>query len=90
MDSRQYPEELIAHIARLTALSAPDSARVIDEIFAYYHESVDAFVARRHREMQAEGLLNAQIFRRILDEIHLLRFPAPTLSERQVRRIIYG
>jgi hypothetical protein len=90
MDSRQYPDELIAHLTALTALSAADAERVIDEIFAYYREPVDAFVARRHLQLQAEGLQNAQIFRRIQGELSGLRFPAPALSERQIRRIIYG
>ncbi len=90
MDSRQYPDELIAHLTQLTALSASDAVRVIDEIFDYYREPIEAFVARRHLELQAEGLQNARIFRRIQDELSQLRFPAPLLSERQIRRIIYG
>lgn len=90
MDSRRYPEELISHLTRLTALSASDAVRVVDEIFDYYREPVDAFVARRHLELQAEGWQNARIFRRIQSELSQLRFPAPVLSERQIRRIIYG
>jgi hypothetical protein len=51
---------------------------------------VDEFIARRHAELQAQGESNAEIFERIAAELRGLRFKAPELSARQIRRRIYG
>jgi hypothetical protein len=64
--------------------------RVVDDVLAFLNETPEAFVCRRHFALQGEGLANAEIFARILSELERLRFKAPELSERQIRRIIYG
>jgi len=83
-------EELVSHLVRTTALSVGSVNRVVQEVVAYCSESVEALIRRRHRELQESGLANPEIFRRIAGE--LLRRPvaAPALSERQIRRVIYG
>lgn len=83
-------EDLIDHLARVTALPAPSTARLVDEVVHYFSESVEDFVRRRHRELQQSGLANAAIFERLSGELTQRRFTAPTLSERQLRRIVYG
>jgi hypothetical protein len=82
--------DLLEHLARTTALPPRAAARLVDEVLAYFSESVDAFVVRRHRELRAEELQNDAIFARIAAELGSRRFTAPPLSERQIRRLIYG
>ena len=45
---------------------------------------------RRQRALQAAGLANAAIFARLAAELSTLRFRAPELTQRQIRRMIYG
>jgi hypothetical protein len=47
-------------------------------------------VRRRHLAMQGEGLSNPEIFARLQAELAQWRFRTPELTERQIRRIIYG
>jgi hypothetical protein len=74
----------------MTALPPRAAARLIEEVLAYFSESVEEFVTRRHRELRAEDLQNDAIFARIAAELRTRRFTAPPLSERQIRRLIYG
>ena len=82
--------DLLEHLTRITALAPGAAARLVDEVLTYFSESVDAFVARRHGELRGEGLQNDAIFTRIAAELGSRRFTAPPLSERQIRRLIYG
>jgi len=82
--------DLIAHLERISPLGAPELGRLVDELLAYFSESVDEFVVRRHRELQTEELRNDAIFERLADEVRQRRFAAPSLSQRQIRRLIYG
>jgi len=81
---------LLDHLARIGGLSPSRAARLLDEINSYFSESLEEFVVRRHAELQADGLRNEAIFEQIARELELRRFAAPPLSERQIRRMIYG
>lgn len=83
-------DDLVGHLTRTTSLPAPVARRVVDEVVAYFHESAERFVRRRHRELQSAGLANSEIFVRITAELAARPVAAPELSERQVRRLIYG
>jgi polyhydroxyalkanoate synthesis regulator phasin len=82
--------ELIDHLVRTSRLSNAEAVRLVDEVLSFLSESVEDFVRRRHLALQAEGMANAAIFARIGAEIALLRFRVGPLSERQIRRIVYG
>ena len=82
--------DLIAHLASTTGLPGGTCRRMVLDVLAQYGETVEAFVHRRHSELMHEGLKNAQIYGRLIEEISARRFAAPTLTERQVRRMIYG
>jgi hypothetical protein len=82
--------DLVGYLARSTRLTPAEAHRVIDEVLAFLDETPDAFVRRRHLELQAEGLDNRAIFARLDAELGARRFRAPALSARQIRRIIYG
>lgn len=83
-------DSLLVHLERTTRLSRPEVERVVAEVLEFFSEPLEAFVARRHAELQAEDLKNAEIFARIAAEARARRFAAPALSERQVRRMVYG
>ena len=83
-------DELVAHLVRTTALSPGEAARVVSDVLGVLDETVERYVQRRHLELQREGLVNDRIFERIAAELGALRFRAPTLSLRQLRRIVYG
>jgi hypothetical protein len=83
-------EDLVDHIAASTGLSATAAARLVRDVVAYYAEPTEAFVKRRHRDLQAQGHKNRAIFARILDELSTRVVAPPELSERQLRRIVYG
>jgi hypothetical protein len=83
-------DELVTHLARTTALPESSARRVVEEVVAYCSESLEMFVRRRHRELQEEGLANPEIFRSIASALSRRPVAAPSLSERQIRRIIYG
>ena len=82
--------DLLEHLERTTRLTRAEAERVVAEVLAYFAEPMEAFVARRHAELQSEELKNAEIFARIMAELRGRRFAAPELSERQIRRMVYG
>ena len=90
MDSTDGFGALVEHLERTTRLSRAEAERVVAEVLDYFSESLEAFVTRRHAELQGEELRNPEIFARLLAEARQRRFAAPTLSERQLRRMVYG
>ena len=83
-------EELVSYLSRSTRLTPDEGRRVIQEVLAFLHETPEAFVRRRHRAMQADGLPNSEIYLRLTAELSARRFRAPAYTERQIRRMIYG
>lgn len=83
-------EDLIAHLERTLGLERAVAERVIDEVLAYFHDTVEAFVVRRHGELQGERERNEAIFEQIAAEMGRRRFAPPALTQRQLRRLVYG
>ena len=83
-------EELVAYLVRTSRLDPAQAARLVDEVLAAMDETPEAFIRRRHRALQGEGLSNEAIFARIGAELARRRFRAPAYTARQIRRIIYG
>ena len=85
------PEQmLVDHVVTSTGLTPTEAARVIDDVLAFHAESVEEFVRRRHAQLRTYGGKNDEIFARIAQELAGRVVAAPLLSERQLRRIIYG
>lgn len=63
---------------------------MVADVLGYFSETPDAFVRRRHRELQAGGLTNDRLFPQIAAELPHRRYAPPELSLRQLRRIVYG
>ena len=81
---------LVAHLVGSTGLSASEAARVVEDVVAFHAEPVEAFVRRRHGELKTYGAKNPEIFARIADELASRVVAAPPLTERQLRRLVYG
>ena len=91
MNAKPDFQPLIDHLCHSSDLNAAQASKIVAEVIAYFSESTDSYVRRRHLELkQDSGLANPQIFRRIESELAQLVFAAPQLTQRQIRRIIYG
>ncbi|KAB8171160.1 hypothetical protein FH609_000190 [Streptomyces sp. 3MP-14] len=91
MPERRTPhEDLVDHLVRSTPLGRGEAARVVLDVLAYFDETTEEFVRRRHRELRAQGLTNEGIFERVAEELPHRAVAPPTLSLRQLRRIVYG
>jgi hypothetical protein len=84
-----YPQDLVRHIAGSTGLPEATATRVVADVAAYFAETVEDFVRRRHTELQSKQLKNDEIWPLIAAEIGIRRFGARELSGRQLRRIVY-
>jgi hypothetical protein len=62
----------------------------VADVVAYYAEPTEVFVRRRHGLLKANGMRNPEIFAQIHAELSYRVVAAPDLSERQIRRIVYG
>jgi hypothetical protein len=82
--------DLVAHLVRSTPLDEGEAERVVAEVVAWFAEPVADFVRRRHRELAARGLTNDRIFAAVAAELGTRRYPAPPLTPRQLRRLVYG
>ncbi len=81
---------LVERIAASTGLSATEAARVVEDVIAFHAEPVEAYVRRRHAHLKTYGAKNDEIFARIAEELRGRVVAPPELSERQLRRIVYG
>jgi hypothetical protein len=81
---------LIARIVASTGLSPGEAARVVEDVVAFHAEPVEDYVRRRHAVLKTHGARNDQIFARIAEELAGRVVAAPGLTERQLRRIVYG
>ncbi|MFE5867803.1 hypothetical protein ACFQ6V_04005 [Streptomyces roseifaciens] len=90
LERRMNHDDLVDHLVRSTPLQRGEAARVVLDVLAYFDETTEAFVRRRHRELQSGGLRNTEIFERISAELPHRAVAPPELSLRQLRRIVYG
>jgi len=70
--------------------SEADLDRLLQDILNFTSHTVEQWIQERHQVLQKQNLTNAAIFQTIEQELPFRRFAAPALSERQIRRIIYG
>ena len=75
---------------RIKVLEPAEAARVVEDVIAFHAEPLEGYVRRRHAELKTYGLRNPEIFARLAEELAHRVVAAPELSERQLRRIIYG
>jgi hypothetical protein len=82
--------ELIERVASSTGLTPAEAARVVEDVLAWYREPVEDYVRRRHAQHHLYGKRNDEIFALIARELAGRLVAAPALSQRQLRRIVYG
>ncbi|GAA4748920.1 hypothetical protein GCM10023350_37380 [Nocardioides endophyticus] len=82
--------DLVDRIATSTGLSPAEAARVVDDVIAFHAEPVEDYVRRRHAQLKTYGAKNSEIFARIAEELADRVVAAPKLTERQLRRLVYG
>ena len=85
-----FPQDLARYLAASTGLPQPTAVRVIADVTTYFSETTEEFIRRRHGELQRQQRKNEEIWPLIEAELAQRRFAAPGLSERQLRRIVYG
>ena len=92
--------DLVAHLVRSTPLTEGEADRVLAEVFDWF-AGVDlpVVVGRRGAfgasptglgDQLRRGLHDDQVFGAIAVELPARLFPAPGLSARQLRRLVYG
>ena len=81
---------LVERVASSTGLTPAEAQRVVEDVIAFHREPVETYVRRRHAELKTFGAKNPEIFARIAGELATRVVAPPELSERQLRRIIYG
>ena len=90
-DSRPVPDPaLVAHVVATTSLTPGEATRVVEDVIAFHAQPVEEYVRSRHAHLKTYGARNPEIFARIAEELSQRVVAAPALSERQLRRIIYG
>jgi hypothetical protein len=82
--------ELIIRVSASTGLSRGEAARVVADVVGWYREPVEDYVRRRHSYLRTYGKRNNEIFGLIAAELGDRLVAAPDLTERQLRRIVYG
>ena len=82
--------DLVTHVAASTGLEPEVVRRVVEDVLAFHAEPVADFVRRRHAQLKTHGARNPEIFARIREELGRRVVAAPELSERQLRRLVYG
>lgn len=82
--------DLLDRVVDSTGLTPPEAARVIEDVIAFHAEPVADYVRRRHAHLRTFGAKNPEIFARISDELAHRVVAAPELTERQLRRLVYG
>jgi hypothetical protein len=82
--------ELKRHLIETYNISEGAFDRLHEEFLAFYDQTLEEFVCRRHQELQKAGMKNREIFWRIQIESTNQRFEVKRLSQRQIRRLVYG
>jgi hypothetical protein len=82
--------DLVARVAASTGLSPAEAARVVEDVLAWYREPVEDYVRRRHASLRTYGHRNDEIYALLVAELRERLVAPPEVTERQVRRIIYG
>jgi|SRR6516164_4205357 hypothetical protein len=85
-----FPQDLARYLAASTGLPQPTAVRVVADVATYFNETIEEFVLRRHAELRQRQRKNGEIWPLIAAELGQRRFAAPGLSERQLRRMVYG
>ncbi|MGA2976197.1 MAG: hypothetical protein ABSF77_12875 [Spirochaetia bacterium] len=82
--------DLKQHIVETYGISENNFERLHEEFLAFYNQTIEEYVGQRHLELQKAGKKNDEIYRLIRAELDARRFAVKQMSERQIRRLVYG
>ena len=85
-----YPQDLIRHVVATTGLDEATASRVVADVMAYFGQTAEEYVIKRHQDLRGRNRKNDDIWPLIADELKARRFKSGELSERQLRRMVYG
>jgi len=84
------PERLKDQLRRSYGISPSVADQLWTDLLAFLEEDPQEFVRRRHIELQDQGYKNQEIYQLLHKELTSMLFPGPKLTQRQIRRMIYG
>ena len=87
---RGVDPELVRHVSTSTGLPVEVAERVVADVVAYFSETTEEYVLRRHRELQARDRRNPEIWATVAAELARRAVAPGPVSERRLRRIVYG
>jgi hypothetical protein len=88
---QDHAQDLVRHVARSTGLDDATASRVVADVMAYFGQTVEEYVVQRHGDLKGRNRKNDEIWPLIMGELKTRRFKAgDELSERKLRRIVYG
>lgn len=82
--------DLINHLAAITGLEESLLMKITEEVRAWYSKDLATWIRARHEALQRQGLRNQEIFPRLQEEARQTVVRPDELTERQIRRMIYG
>lgn len=83
-------DSFVEHLGHTYGLDPRVAARVCAECAAYWNQDLETWIRQRHLELQQSGRSNTEIYRQLARETRERPFAAGQLTERQIRRKIYG
>jgi hypothetical protein len=83
-------EKFKRHVVETYNVSDRDFERLYEEFLEHFGFDLEDFIRHRHFELRTEGKRNESIYGILIGEAARRRFPAQGLTERRVRRMIYG
>jgi hypothetical protein len=78
------------HLLGIADISERDLDKLVEELMDHWSETVEVWVRRRHAQLQLRGVPNRLVYGTLVRELGNRPFAPQPLSERQVRRILYG
>lgn len=84
------PERLRTHLMRNYGFSDELIQQLWQDLLAFFVDNHEEYIRCRHLELQDQGMKNEQIYHVLRKEVLKMLFPGPKLTDRQIRRIIYG
>lgn len=90
MDDRAVDPAFRDYLLRIVNVSERDLDKLVRELADHWAETQQEHVLRRHRELRRRGVPTRDIYGLIRNELGERRFAPLPMTERQIRRLIYG